>query len=275
MIVYTFWEPREKVPYYLQLCMETWKKFLPNTEVVVLDYKNIGEYIDIDKDIGSNLRSGQISLQVISDAIRIAVLLKYGGVWLDFDTIILNSNVEKYFLPDEDNKVVFFGRRKDESYAKNFCQMCFINTRPNSKLINVWLDYIREKLSKLPPSEPRAKWSFFGNSFINKYSLEHPEEVKLINNRIAMPHKNLMLPHEKTGKRAYYEYYFYENYHLEDISNDMLFLQNSWTPRYFKKLAPKDFLSYDCTLTNVLAEALEIKLPPSQSRSRIKPKTEQ
>ena len=167
MIVYTFWEPREKVPYYLQLCMETWKKFLPNTEVVVLDYKNIGEYIDIDKDIGSNLRSSQISLQVISDAIRIAVLLKYGGVWLDFDTIILNSNVEKYFLPDEDNKVVFFGRRKDESYAKNFCQMCFINTRPNSKLINVWLDYIREKLSKLPPSEPRAKWSFFGNSFIN------------------------------------------------------------------------------------------------------------
>ena len=67
MKVYTFWEPREKIPYYIQLCMKTWEKFLPNTEIVLLDYKNIREYVDID-ELGEVLFSGRFSLRQVSDA---------------------------------------------------------------------------------------------------------------------------------------------------------------------------------------------------------------
>ena len=29
MQIFSYWEPRSNIPYYLQLCVETWKKFLP------------------------------------------------------------------------------------------------------------------------------------------------------------------------------------------------------------------------------------------------------
>ena len=34
---------------------------------------------------------------VQSDAIRVAMLNKYGGIWIDADTIILNDEIIKYF----------------------------------------------------------------------------------------------------------------------------------------------------------------------------------
>ena len=46
MNIFAFWEPRNKIPYYLQLCIETWKKFLPNCQITVSDMKNVGNYID-------------------------------------------------------------------------------------------------------------------------------------------------------------------------------------------------------------------------------------
>lgn len=33
-----------------------------------------------------------MSLQTQSDAIRVAILKKYGGIWMDADTILINRN---------------------------------------------------------------------------------------------------------------------------------------------------------------------------------------
>lgn len=74
--------------------MQTWKKFLPHATIVVLDYKNIGEFLDV-RELGLNLFSGKLTLPHIADAIRVALLAKHGGVWLDIDTIILSSDAEK------------------------------------------------------------------------------------------------------------------------------------------------------------------------------------
>ena len=262
MFVYTFWEPREKIPYYLRLCMETWKKFLPNATIIVLDYKNIGEFLDV-RELGLNLFSGKLSLPQFADAIRIALLAKHGGVWLDLDTIILSSDAEKYFLPDKKHRTIFFSYKED-----NFCQMCFINTPPNAVCMNLWRESIREKIWNLSHAT-NVKWDFIGNSFIDEYSLTHPEEFKLLDRQIAMPDKDLISDSKEGAKDAYLTYYFLQNHHLKDISNEMLFLQNSWTPPFFFQLPPNKFFRFDCTMVNVLAEALGVKLPPPSQRFRL------
>ena len=263
MIVYTFWEPREKMPYYIQLCMETWKKNLPNADIVLIDYKNLGEYIDVN-ELNANLFLGRFSLPMIADVIRVMILAKHGGVWLDADTIILHSDAEKYFLPDKKNHTVFFVYPND-----GFCQMCFINTPPNSKCLNNWLEFIQKKLYTLKSDTPIA-WHFFGNSFIDTYVKNHPDEFTLIDRKVAMPDKD-SISHSKIGARpAYEDYFFLQNYHLKDISNDILFLQNSWTPYFYKVIPPEILLRRDCTMTNILAEALEIELPSPPERLRLK-----
>ena len=111
LFVYTFWEPREKIPFYLRLCMETWKKFLPNATIVTLNYKNISEFLDV-RELGLNLFSDRrFSFMHVSDALRVALLAKRGGVWLDIDTIILSSDAEKYFLPDKKHRTIFSATR--------------------------------------------------------------------------------------------------------------------------------------------------------------------
>lgn len=236
---------------------------MPNATIVVLDYNNIGEFLDV-RELGLNLFSGKLTLPQISDAIRVALLAKHGGVWLDLDTIILNSNVEKYFLPEKKHRTIFFHYPKD-----NFCQMCFINTPPNSMCMNLWREFIRERLWNLN-SATVTDWSFIGNDFIDEYSRRYPNEFKLIDRHIAMPDKDLISDSKIGAEAAYVTYYFLQNYHLKDISNEMLFLQNSWTPTFFKNFSREEFFRCDCTMTNVLAEALEISLPPPPIRFRVK-----
>lgn len=264
MFLYTFWEPREEIPYYLQLCMETWKKFLPDATIIVLDYKNIGEFLDV-RELGLNLFSGKFTLPQIADAIRVALLAKHGGVWLDADTIILNSNAQKYFLPDEKHRTVIFGDLQGD-----FCQICFINASPAAMSMNLWLQFIRERIWNSKASI-KIGWDFFGNAFINAYVKAHPEEFLKIDKFIVMPNKKYQTNFNRSSEPEYIDYYFLKRHHLQDVKNDMLFLQNSWTPQFFKQMSPRDMLNFDCTMTNVLAEVLNITLPPPHMRFRILP----
>lgn len=260
LFVYTFWEPRENIPFYLQLCMETWKKFLPNATIVVLNNKNIGEFIDV-REIGLNLFSDKrFGFMHISDALRIAILAKYGGVWLDIDTIILNSNAEQYFLPDKKHRAIFFGDTESRG-----CYTAFINAPPANICLNLWREFNRERIWNLNAATV-IDWDFFSNSFINDYAKNFSSEIKILNNRAVMPE---ISSGNVSNENSYLEYYFLQNYHLADVKVDMLLLHNSWTPPMFNNISPEKFFYIDCTMVNVLAEALEIKLSPGK-RLRIK-----
>ncbi len=261
MFVYTFWEPREAIPYYLQLCMETWKKNLPNATIVVLDYKNIGELLDV-RELGLNLFSGKLPLMLIADAIRVALLAKHGGVWLDLDTIVLSRDAEKYFLPDKKHRTVFFGDPKTK-----IPRICFINTPPGAVCMNLWREYVREKIWNLNDATP-VNWDFLGNSFIDDYAKKFPDEIKIIDKNIVMPDS---IPNVDTDTqiRTYCDFYFGNSLHLTDINADMLLLHNSWTLPFFLQLPREEFFNFDCTMVNILAEALEIKLPPARDRFHI------
>ena len=251
MFVYTFWEPSDKIPWYLQMCMETWKKYLPNATIVVLDYKNISDFLDIC-DFNLNLFSGRFSLPIIADAIRVALLAKHGGVWVDVDTIVLNSSAERYFLPDDKHRTCFFGYR-----------ICFINTPPGATLMRLWLDYIREKIWNLTP-ETQITWDFLGNKFVNPYLGKYREEVNIFDVNPTLPEQKLYAQLGNSIK-AYVEFYFNQNLHLAAMNTDLLLLHNSWTPADFKKFSPQEVLNCDCTMSNILMEALNITPPPYKS----------
>ena len=73
-IIFTFWEPKEKIPGYLSLCIMTWQKFLPGYKIVILDYKKVKSFLGIK--FFSNIICNNMSLMVQTDAIRVAILHK-------------------------------------------------------------------------------------------------------------------------------------------------------------------------------------------------------
>ena len=254
MFVYAFWEPRDSMPAYLQLCMETWKKNLPNAEIILLDYKNISDYLDI-RELSEKNFPGRLNRSQVADAIRVALLAKYGGVWLDCDTVILSPDAEKYFLPDKDNKIVFFGYPRGRS-----CIIGYINSPPNTKCMNLWLQSIKEKLASLDDST-KLNWNFLGNSVLDVHAKEDTDGIKIIDDNLCRPEKRFVTA-ENPFRKAYEEYYFLWNLRLADVKKDMLCLHNSWTPPAYRKFSREDLLRCDCTMTNILAETLEIELPP-------------
>ena len=84
--VWTFWfQGFDKAPYIVQKCSEQMERAFCNKKYKVykLDLSNIDKYIDIPKYIKEKVESGNIGLALYSDFIRISLIEKYGGIWID------------------------------------------------------------------------------------------------------------------------------------------------------------------------------------------------
>ena len=74
---------------------------------MILDYNNVKDYLG--KSLFSLIICKELSLPIQADAIRVALLKKYGGIWMDVDTIITNGE----FLEELKNfELVMLGEEK-------------------------------------------------------------------------------------------------------------------------------------------------------------------
>lgn len=83
-VIWVCWfQGEENMPPLVKQC---YKLLLQNSnghEVVLLTSENIGKFVEIPKDIYDKVNSGKISLVHFSDILRMCLLAKYGGLWID------------------------------------------------------------------------------------------------------------------------------------------------------------------------------------------------
>ena len=173
---------------------------------------------------------------------------KYGGVWFDCDTVVLNSKAASYFSDDE-HEVIFFGRP-----AKRNVRICNIFAVQGANLMRLWANEVRRKIIHFDPPL-KAFWGYLGNSIIDPYVREHPEEILIHDMVPQMPELKVT----GSGTKNYVKYYLQSKRHLIDIKSDMLLLHNNWTPARYKNATLDEIIHHDCTLSNILVEALELK----------------
>jgi len=81
--IWVFWyQGVEQMPKLVKACYTQLQKNNPN-EVKLVHSKNIGSYIDIPDYIFSKLDKGIITYTHFSDIVRVSLLVKYGGLWVD------------------------------------------------------------------------------------------------------------------------------------------------------------------------------------------------
>lgn len=81
-IIWTFWEGDQNL--FISNCIESWKYYNPDYDIHVLSISNCSKFIDIDI---SKIKHSKDSMARFSDYIRLLVLKKYGGIWIDASTI--------------------------------------------------------------------------------------------------------------------------------------------------------------------------------------------
>lgn len=99
-IVWVFWwQGEQAMPDLVSLCYQSICHQFPQTEVVLISKENIGDYLTIPSGILEKVAKGAFSLTILSDYVRLSLLAKYGGLWLDSTIFVSNcmeAAIKKY-----------------------------------------------------------------------------------------------------------------------------------------------------------------------------------
>lgn len=132
-IIWMFWADLV-LPQEIAICIERIKKINPTYKVNLLNKFSVSSYIDI------NLIREDMPMANISDLIRLKLLAKYGGVWLDA-SIIMNQPID-YFLGSNSKAydLIAFNRDKTTTnYLFPVLESWLLIAPKNSKYIETWL----------------------------------------------------------------------------------------------------------------------------------------
>lgn len=266
--IFTFWEPKNKIPAYIQLCIKTWYKFLPDYEIKILDYDNIKDYLD--KKTLRKILCKKMTLPKQADCLRVALLYKYGGIWLDADTLITSNNFRQFLIG---NKCSMIGTHKSVHLA-------FISTnKPKNPFITKWLISIkrRVKLFKIFSLSPVKhifrkyynkinNWDYVGNAVINPLLEKQKSNLHIIDKNFvnALPERNYNLNKNDSVIEQYQKFYFMSNSFIDlgkllSSNKGIILLHNSWTPQKYKDMSKEEFLTTDTLLAKLLIKILNNK----------------
>lgn len=98
-----WFQGREQAPELVQKCIALAEGIFSNREVIVIDDNNFQKYADFPDYIVEKYNNGIITKTHLSDLLRVAVLTKFGGLWLDA-TVLCTANE----VPDYVNEVPLF-----------------------------------------------------------------------------------------------------------------------------------------------------------------------
>jgi hypothetical protein len=82
--IWTLWlQGRENAPPIVQACLRTWERRNPSWRVHVLDRRSLHRFLDLDETHPGAVAAPNMPPEAFSDVVRVALLERYGGVWVD------------------------------------------------------------------------------------------------------------------------------------------------------------------------------------------------
>lgn len=90
----------EKAPKIVQECYQSVCYWMKNWKITVITADNMNEYVKFPDFILEKWRAGIISNTHLSDLLRIELLIRYGGLWLD-STTYLTGKMPSYIIDSD------------------------------------------------------------------------------------------------------------------------------------------------------------------------------
>lgn len=160
--VFLYWVGNEyKVIKFLRALIYHHSCHGKNYKVHLITKSNISEYID---DL-PKFNFDKLSPPQQADLIRVNLILKYGGIWLDSDTVVMNNLKTLFDIIRIKNG--FFVTQPDSKYL---CNGVF-GSRKNTELLQYWKESIYKSLNN---KVQEKNYEFLGNSILKKIQDEEP-----------------------------------------------------------------------------------------------------
>lgn len=95
--IWVFWyQGIENAPDLVKKCINSIKKNFTDKKIILITKENFKEYIDMPEYILKKVDKGIISITHFSDIIRLALLVKYGGLWLDATVFCTGNDISAF-----------------------------------------------------------------------------------------------------------------------------------------------------------------------------------
>ncbi len=161
----------EQAPEIVKICQKSLRRYLKEREIIVLTDDNISEFVEFPKDICKKYQTGRITRAHYSDLLRLEVLTRYGGTWIDATVLCTGSHYpQKIFDAD-----LFFFQYIREGYIQfQGISNWFVSASSNQKALLV----LKEMLYQYHKDYNCAVAYFIFHIFFMMIAKKMPEEVK-------------------------------------------------------------------------------------------------
>lgn len=86
----------ETAPELVQSCIRKVSSSYPEYKKILIDEFNLFKYVNIDESVIKKWKAGVISNTAFSNIVRLEVLIKYGGIWMDATVLCTGLSLPSY-----------------------------------------------------------------------------------------------------------------------------------------------------------------------------------
>lgn len=195
----------DNAPDLVKICYKSLKDNLKSKKIILITKENIGEYAQFPQYVMDKWNRGQITDTHMTDLLRLELLIRYGGTWIDATVLCTEKeeNIPSYFF----NSDLFFyqtlkpGRDGLSQYMSSWLisaktnnrvlkltrHLCYLYWQKNNNMVDYFLlhdfmsialDYYKDDWDKVIPRDNSAPHMLLLRLF-DKYDYEMWNAIKM------------------------------------------------------------------------------------------------
>lgn len=138
-IIWWCWlQGEENAPALSKKCLESLRLHIPDKEIKIITSDNMYDYVDFPDYIKEKYAHGKISHAHFSDLLRLQLLIKYGGTWIDA-TVFCTARPDYIF-----NIPLFVFKTKEKNDPATTAQNWFMSAERNNPILTLTRDLLFE-----------------------------------------------------------------------------------------------------------------------------------
>ena len=198
--VWIYWSTgmEKTAPDVVKKCFKSIQDNLKDREIILLSKQNYKDYVDIPDYIIEKYNKGLIEHVHFADLLRIELLAKHGGTWIDSTVMCINNTVPSYMM----NSEFFVFQKLKPGLDGNVINVSswFISSYSNHKFILAQQALLRHYWK----TNNKAIDYFFFHHFMSMVSAFYSEEWKqIIQIPNSLPHILLLMLFDKYDEKKF------------------------------------------------------------------------
>lgn len=122
-----------QAPALVQKCYQSVKENMADKDVVLLTTENMFDYIQLPPFIVEKWKAGIITHTHMTDLMRLELLIRYGGLWLDATVFCSDSSIPSYFY--QSDLFMYQCLKPGRDGHANYISSWLMSAKTNSKVL--------------------------------------------------------------------------------------------------------------------------------------------